>query len=67
MSTRTNSKHGHREKGTEVPRDKLVQALQTYTNLHTTQSLENEGGLVLKIDFDLVAVDSSGNKPRVAH
>ncbi len=53
MSTRSNSKHGSRAKGTEVPRDKLVAALQAFSDLHSTQELEPAGGLVLKLDFDL--------------
>jgi hypothetical protein len=53
MSTRSNSKHGSRAKGTEVPREKLVDALRTLSDLRTTQELEASGGLVLKLEFDL--------------
>jgi hypothetical protein len=53
MSTRTHSKHGHVESGTEVPREKLVNALQALSNLRSTQELEDDNELVLKIDFDL--------------
>jgi hypothetical protein len=53
MSTRTDSKHGHRESGTEVPRDKLVHALRDNSELRSTQELEPEGNLVLKLEFDL--------------
>lgn len=53
MSTRTDSKHGHVDNGTEVPRSKLVRALDDWSNLRTTQELEPSGGLVLKLDFDL--------------
>jgi len=53
MSTRTGSKHGHAATGTEVPRDKLVKALQALSTLRSTQELEDDNELVLKIDFDL--------------
>ena len=53
MSTRTDSKHGHRESGTEVPRDKLVNALRSDSELRSTQELEPTGDLVLKLEFDL--------------
>ena len=53
MSTVSSSKHGHQEKGTEVPREKLVRTLRTYSKLSSTQELEAEGGLVLTMDFDL--------------
>lgn len=53
MSTRTDSKHGHRESGTEVPRDKLVRALETFSTLHSTQELEATGDIVLKLEIDL--------------
>jgi hypothetical protein len=53
MSTRTDSKHGHRESGTEVPRDTLVRALRDDSELRTTQELEPKGDLVLKLEFDL--------------
>jgi hypothetical protein len=52
MSTRTDSKHGHRESGTEVPRDKLVNALRSDSELRSTQELEPTGDLVLKLEFD---------------
>jgi len=53
MSTRTDSKHGHRETGTEVPRDKLVRALEKFSTLRSTQELEGAGDLVLTLEFDL--------------
>ena len=53
MSTRTNSKHGHRESGTEVPREKLVDALRNASDLRSTQELEPKGDLVLTLEFDL--------------
>jgi hypothetical protein len=53
MSTRTESKHGHRESGTEVPRDRLVRALDKFSTLRSTQELEAAGDLVLKLEFDL--------------
>ncbi len=53
MSTRSDSKHGHAESGTEVPREKLVRALQAHSNLRSTQELEAGGGLALKIELDL--------------
>jgi hypothetical protein len=53
MSTRSDSKHGHRENDSEVPRDKLVTELRARSTLRTTQELEAGGDLVLKLDFDL--------------
>jgi hypothetical protein len=53
MSTRSDSKHGHRENGTEVPRDKLISELKKFSRLRSTQELEAGGGLVLQLEFDL--------------
>jgi hypothetical protein len=53
MSTRSDSKHGHRESGTEVPREKLVRALKKFSTLRSTQELEAAGDLVLTLEFDL--------------
>jgi hypothetical protein len=53
MSTRSDSKHGHRENGTEVPRDKLIRALKKDSLLRSTQELEEEGGLVMVLEYDL--------------
>jgi hypothetical protein len=52
-STRSNSKHGHRESGTEVPRETLVAELQKRSNFRSTQELEGTGRLVLELRFDL--------------
>ena len=60
MSTRTDSKHGHRETGTEVPRDKLVRALEKFSTLRSTQELEAAGDLVLTLEFDLRNQESIG-------
>jgi hypothetical protein len=53
MSTRSNSKHGHRETRTEVPRESLVTQLRANSNFRSTQELENTGGLVLTLEFGL--------------
>ncbi len=53
MSTRSDSKHGHRENNTEVPRETLVQALQLDSHHRSTQELEPTGDLVLTLEFDL--------------
>jgi hypothetical protein len=53
MSTRSDSKHGHRESGTEVPREKLVRALKNSSTLRSTQELEATGDIVLKLEIDL--------------
>lgn len=53
MSTRTDSKHGHPETQTEVPRETLVTALRKLSKLRSTQELEDDNELVMKIDFDL--------------
>jgi hypothetical protein len=53
MSTRSNSKHGHRETRTEVPRDSLIRQLRANSDFRSTQELENTGGLVLTLEFDL--------------
>jgi len=50
MSTVSSSKHGHQEKGTEVPREKLVRTLKTYRKLSSTQELE--GSSVPAIAFE---------------
>jgi hypothetical protein len=53
MSTRSQSKHGHEENNTEVPRRKLVTALKRNSAHRSTQELEADGGLVLTLEFDL--------------
>jgi hypothetical protein len=53
MSTRSNSKHGHPENRTEVPRETLVTELRANSEFRSTQELENTGGLVLTLEFDL--------------
>ncbi len=53
MSTVTDSKHGDPEHDSEVPREKLVTALRGFSTLRTTQELEADGDLVMKITFDL--------------
>ncbi len=53
LSTRTNSLHGQRESGTEVPRESLLRALNKFTTLRSTQELEGTGDLVLTLSFDL--------------
>lgn len=53
MSTRSESKHGDRRDGTEVPRDKLIRALNQFSTLRSTQELEADGGLVMQLEFDL--------------
>ena len=53
MSTRSNSKHGHEESNTEVPRSTLVKALKEKSLHRSTQELETDGGLVLTLHFDL--------------
>jgi hypothetical protein len=53
LSTRTDSKHGSRERGTEVPRETLVRALKQWSRLVTTQELENGTGNVVTTEIDL--------------
>jgi hypothetical protein len=53
VSTRSNSKHGHRETRTEVPRESLITQLRANSNFRSTQELENTGGLVLTLEFVL--------------
>ena len=53
MSTRSDSKHGHRENRTEVPRDKLIRALKKDSLLRSTQELEQRGELVMLLKYDL--------------
>lgn len=53
MSTRSDSKHGHVESKTEVPRRTLVSELKRNSVHRSTQELEADGGLVLTIEFDL--------------
>ena len=53
MSTRSDSKHGHVENDTEVPRRTLVTALKTHSLHRSTQELEGDGGLVLTLQYDL--------------
>ena len=53
MSTRSNSKHGHVENDSEVPRGKLVDELKRKSEHRSTQELEAQGDLVLTLKFDL--------------
>jgi hypothetical protein len=53
LSTRSGSLHGQRERGNEVPREKLVRALEAFSTLRSTQELEPSGGIVLKLEIDL--------------
>jgi hypothetical protein len=53
MSTRSDSKHGHAESNTEVPRRTLVTELKRNSLHRSTQELEADGGLVLTLQFDL--------------
>jgi hypothetical protein len=53
MSTRSNSKHGDINNGTEVPREKLVTELKNNSVHRSTQELEPDGALVLTLEFDL--------------
>jgi len=50
MSTLT-GKHGDKDDGTEVPRDKLVMALTEETDLRTTESIKTELFFDVTIDF----------------
>src|SRR5205823_14082541 len=45
MSTVSSSKHGHQEKGTELPREKLVRTLKTCSKLSSTgtRGIERSG------------------------
>ena len=53
MSTRSDSKHGHAESDTEVPRRTLVKELKQNSVHRSTQELEPDGGVVLTLEFDL--------------
>ena len=53
MSTRSDSKHGHEENNSEVPRRTLVTELKRNSTHRSTQELEADGGLVLTLEFDL--------------
>ena len=53
MSTRSDSKHGHEENDTEVPRRTLVTELKKLSTHRSTQELEADGALVLTLQFDL--------------
>jgi hypothetical protein len=53
MSTRSNSKYGDADRGTEVPRRKLVNALKRESTLRTTQELDGKDGLFIEVVFDL--------------
>ena len=55
MSTR-DGKHGHAETGTEVPRSKLVRALEEGSALCDTRNLP-KGQLYAEVTFDLTAKD----------
>jgi hypothetical protein len=53
LSTRSDSKHGHRDRRTEVPRETLLEELRKLAVLRSTQELEQANGLVLKITLKL--------------
>jgi hypothetical protein len=53
MSTRSDSKHGHAENKTEVPRQSLIRALKRDSLHRSTQELEATGELVLTIEYTL--------------
>jgi hypothetical protein len=53
MSTRSNSMHGHEENNSEVPRRTLVDELKRLSTHRSTQELEADGDLVLKLEFEL--------------
>ncbi len=53
LSTRSDSKHGDRDRKTEVPRETLLAALRESSTLRTTQELEGGTALALKLSFDL--------------
>ena len=53
LSTRSDSKHGHPERQTEVPRETLLTALRESSLLRSTQELESSGELVLKVQLRL--------------
>lgn len=53
MSTRSDSLHGHEENDSEVPRRTLVTELKRFSTHRSTQELEAEGGLVLRIEVEL--------------
>ena len=50
---RSDSKHGHRETRTEVPRETLLSELRRASTLRSTQELEPGGKLVLTQVFEL--------------
>ena len=52
-STRSNSKHGHRESHTEVPRETLIAELRKHSHFRSTQELEGTDRMVLELTFDL--------------
>jgi len=53
LSTRSDSKHGHRDRKTEVPRETLLEELRKLTVLRSTQELEQSNSLVLKMTLPL--------------
>lgn len=53
VSTCSNSKHGHRETNTEVPRESLIAELRRNSTFRSTQELEASGKLVLTLTFHL--------------
>ena len=55
MSTRSDSRHGHEDNDSEVPRRTLVTELKRHSTHRSTQELEPDGSLVLTLDFDLRA------------
>jgi hypothetical protein len=53
VSTRSNSKHGHRDRKTEVPRETLLAELRKGSTFRSTQELEGTGKLALELTFTL--------------
>lgn len=53
VSTRSNSKHGHRATHTEVPRESLIAELRRNSTFRSTQELETSGQLALMLRFNL--------------
>lgn len=53
VSTRSDSKHGHRDTHTEVPRETLLAELRQKSTLRSTQELEAGERMVLALTFDL--------------
>ena len=55
-------KHGSVDRGTEVPRSKLVQALKTDSTFATTQSLTSKSALCLTISIPVQVADRAASR-----